>query len=375
MSALALLRAAAADPEAAARAHKAAGGRVIAFLCDNVPSELIAAAGAFPLRLHGRPAMRTRAAERLIDTLYPPDVTQRPPFVASMLDMLIDRVVDFVDAVIVPHNRNAVQAIHRELNDAAAEHGIGVPRTWYLDKAWSPDAAGRAYDRAAILGLHERLEAFAGRAIPDADLAAAIVDGNAARAMVGRISALRGAEIQGSDALQLIAAFWALPHARFAELAAAALGELAPPPPGPRLYLGGSPQDHTGLYTLVERLGATIVTEDHCWGVRAADGMLPADVAPLDAIAARFQDFPACSIRFPLQRTIDANLARARAARVDAAIFAVADRDSTQAWETPEQVAAFRGAGIPTLHLRRQPYEPDGAATDLIGAFLQGLPR
>lgn len=369
------LRAAAADPEAAARAHKDAGGRVIAFLCDNVPLELISAAGIMPLRIHGRPATRSGSSEKIVDRLYPPDVTQRPAFVASMLDIILDGVVDVADAIIVPHNRNAVQAMHRELRDAAAADGVPVPDTWYLDKAWSPGEPARAYDAAAVAGLRDRIVALTGKNITDDALRVAIDTTNAARDLVRRASELRGATLSGSDAHTIIAAFWSLPAERFIELAEAALAAMDARASGPRIYLGGSPQDHTGLYDIVERAGATIVAEDHCWGARAADGVLRTDISPIEAIMERFHAFPACSIRFPLQRTIDANLARAQAARADAAIFAVADRDTVQAWETPEQVSAFAAAGIPTLHLRRQGYVPDDAAEEAIARFVEGILR
>lgn len=373
MSAIDALRAAAAEPEAAARRHKAEGGRVIAFLCDNVPRELIAAAGVMPLRIHGRPALRTGSAERVVDRLYPPDVTQRPAFVASMLDMIIDGVAGIADAIVIPHNRNAVQAMHRELRDAAAADGLPIPDTWYLDKAWTPGEASRAYDASALTGLRDRLEAHTGRPIGLDSLEREVALSNAARVLIGRAQGLRGEGLCGPDALAISAAFWALPTEQFVRLAEDALAQVQPVAPRPRIYLGGSPQDHAGLYELVEAAGATVVAEDHCWGARAADGVLRTDVDPLTAMAERFHDFPACSIRFPLQRTIDANLARAQAARVDAAIFAVADRDTVQAWETPEQIAAFGNAGIPVLHLRRQPYTPGAETAQAVRSFIEEM--
>ncbi len=354
---VAALAAAYREPEAYARARKDAGERIIAHLCDNVPTELIAAAGAFPLRVHGRPSRHSGASARLIDPLYPPDVTQRPDFVGSMIDTLLDGRYDFADAVVVPHNRNAIQAIHRELGDARAERGISTPPTWYLDKAWSPFEEAARYNRAAIIGLRDRLGAFVGRPIDDAALAAAIADANRARDAVAAIIACRLDGLAGSVALQLIGAFWSLPARDYAALVDAALAEPSPRQSGPRLYLGGSPVDEPELYAIVESLGANIVTEDHCWGARAADGRLPTDIAPIEAIAQRFHSFPACSIRFPFERVITANLDRAQAARVDGAIFYVAARDTTQGWETPEQLKAFAAAGIPTLHLRSQPYD------------------
>ncbi|OYY92097.1 MAG: hypothetical protein B7Y45_01025 [Sphingomonas sp. 28-66-16] len=371
------LRAAWRDPEAAARAHRGAGGRVVAFLCDNVPTELISAAGAFPLRVHGRPNRLSGARTRLVDTLYPPDVTQRPDFVGSMLDALLDGRYDIADAVIVPHNRNAVQAIHRELADARAEYGVAVPTTWYLDKAWSPFEEARAYNRQALIDLRARLESMAGAAIDDASLEQAVNDAERARDGLAAIAGVRNANVLcGSIALEMMGAYWSLPASAYARLAVAAVDEI-PRVPRQRLrvYLGGSPVDHPAFYAQVEKLGGNIVAEDHCWGERAADARLSDAMAPFDALAERFHATPACSIRFPLAATIAANRDRALRSQVDAAIFRVEARDAVQAWETPEQVSAFEAAGIPTLHLRMQPYGDESAADECIAAFFSGLAR
>ena len=47
----------------AARAWKAAGGKVVGYLCDNVPEELIMAAGFLPYRLSGDPRVGADALD------------------------------------------------------------------------------------------------------------------------------------------------------------------------------------------------------------------------------------------------------------------------------------------------------------------------
>jgi len=77
-----------ADPLRAAQAWKATGGKVVGYLEDNVPDELIAAAGFFPLRIKGSPDTDTGLVDDRVDRLYPPDVTVRPPYVTAMLARL-----------------------------------------------------------------------------------------------------------------------------------------------------------------------------------------------------------------------------------------------------------------------------------------------
>jgi len=377
-SALDTLRAHYRDRIAAARAHHEAGGKVIAYLCDNVPVELIEAAGAFPLRVHGGPEVDRAPVRRHVDSLYPPDVTQRPDFVGAMLGRLLGGGLEFVDAVIVPHNRNAVQAIHRQLHDAQREHGLALPPTLYLDKAWSPHDEARAYNRRSIELLIDALGAITGTIPAGAALADAIAAHEERRRLIGRLVAARAARpgrIAGSLAIELIGASWAMPAATFNPLAAAALDalETAPPIKGPRLYLGGSPHDHPALYRLVEELGANVVAEDHCWGNRAADLPLGGDADPIAAIARRFDDFPACSIRLPLARGRDEMVRRALMAEADGALLYVMAGDTTQAWETPGEAEALRAAGVRVRHLRRQPYVADEAARAAIGAFIEEL--
>jgi len=378
-SAIDALRGHYADRTAAARAHKANGGRVIAYLCDNVPVELIEAADIFPLRIHGGSDVSLRPAQRLVDTLYPPDVTQRPDFVGAMLGRLLGGEYDFADAVIVPHNRNAVQAIYRELHDAALEHELQLPEVWYLDRAWSAGVDARAYNHASIGDLRQKLEQLTGSAISDAAIGTSIAAHNQRRRLVARLASARAERgLPGSLAIDLIGATWSLAAKMANPLLAMALDALDTRFvfEGRRLYLGGSPQDHPALYRLVERLGATIVAEDHCWGNRAAD--LPIDETDdtMGALADRFHRFPACSILFPIAEKRASVLARAQAARVDGAIFFVAAGDTTQAWETPGEVATLRDAGIPTLHLRRQPYAADSSALeDTLRAFIADLGR
>ena len=89
-----------ADRHAAAEAWKQAGGKVVGYLCDNVPDELITAAGFFPLRVSGAPGLGSERVRRKIDRLFPPDVPVRPAFVTAMLERLLSGAYDLLDYLI-----------------------------------------------------------------------------------------------------------------------------------------------------------------------------------------------------------------------------------------------------------------------------------
>ena len=367
-----------ADRFAAARAWKAGGGQVVGYLCDNVPDELISAAGFFPLRVSGAPDVGGERVRRQVDRLYTPDVTTRPAFATAILEQLLSGAYDLLDYLIVPHNRDAIQAIFRHLKDAhRADPALRLPVLHYLDKAWAPGAASEAYNRTAIAGLRATLESWAGRPVRDDALRDAIAVANENRRLLSRVAELRAARpprLSGVEALQVIGASMVMPKADHNVLLRRLLASERPARQGPRLFVGGSPLDHTRVYEAIESCGATVVAEDHCWGNRAFELPVDPDADPLDALAARFHRRPACSIQFPIAEGRIACRARAAAANVDAAIFYVMADDWSQVWETPGQVKALETVGIPTLVLLRQSYElPDPEPLKAeVSAFLAG---
>lgn len=351
------------DRPAAARMWKQQGGTVVGYLCDNVPTELILAAGCMPYRLSGSPDADLVIVRDRIDALYQSDPIGRPDFASSVLSQILNGELDFIDYLIIPHNRHAIQAMYRELIEASEEWpGLKLPTLHYMDKAWSLHSEPDGFNRIAVEGLRSALEAWTGRPIPDAAIEQAINAAEETRALLRDISAKRvqrPASIAGTAALWAYGASNWLAPAQF-KLAAQAMlddAEQAPTREGLRLFVGGSPLDHDRLYALIEELGATVVAEDHCWGARLGDAYDLPDGPPLGRLAARFHNAPACSIRFTYEATVQASVDRAIAADCDAAIYYVIKGDAAQSWETPDEVAALRARGVPTLHLSEQRYD------------------
>ena len=363
-------------PDRAARAWKANGGKVVGYLCDNVPDELIDAAGFLPVRVSGAPATSLDPVRRYVDGLFQP--TRRIGFAESMLSRLLDGTYEYLDYLIVPHNRHAIQAIYQELLRArGAFPELKLPELYPLDRSWLPFYASEVFNRDRLLDLHRTLETWSDRTISDESLSEAISARNEHRILLARVAALRTADpprLSGVDALHVFGSSTTMPRAAHAELLRALLAEAdtLPARTGPRVFVGGSPHDNPTFYEIVESCGATVVAEDHCWGSRAADWTIRTDLPPLQALAARFHQQPACSIAFPMHVTVERCVRRAALAQVDAAIFFVLEHETAQVWESPDEIAALAERGIPSLHLSEQPYrmaEPDGLRAR-ISAFL-----
>lgn len=382
------LRAAYADRTSAARSWRAAGGAVVGYLCDVVPDELIAAAGMLPYRISGDPELDDDLVDARIGVFRTPFSSrpQRVGFTTSILQSVLRGDLDFVDHLVVPHTRSAVQSIYRELELAREdENGTRIPDLYYLDKAYTDDEHTDAFDRGEVRAFTAAVESWAGSVITPSALAAAIVERNRLRRVLGRVSAARRADpptVRGSDAVRAFALAGAMPAGDAADLISAWLDEADPLPgtTGPRVFLAGSPQDHPGVYELIESSGATVVADDHCWGDRCADGVLTAEVDPgadtlSNAVADRFHAAPACSVQFPLADAVVRFSARVRAARCDAVVFWVLEGDDLQLWETPDQITAVERLGLPVLHLPGRPYQgrPNAATLERVQEFLSGV--
>jgi benzoyl-CoA reductase/2-hydroxyglutaryl-CoA dehydratase subunit BcrC/BadD/HgdB len=232
------------------------------------------------------------------------------------------------------------------------------------------------------LGLADALADLTGSPLAPTAIAEASEQVQRARDLLARLTVARlarPARLTGTVALHAYAAFTVLPPDEFAELAAELLAQVEQMPErtGPRLFVGGSPFDHDRFYRLVERSGATIVAEDHCWGARTCDRVALAHGAdPLERIAERYHLMPACSIRFPLASSRAATVTRALAADADGAIFVTFERDAVQAWETPGEVEQLRASGMKVLQLSDQAYACDGdGLAEEVDAFLASLNR
>ena len=158
MSSLAGFNAYETERLAAALRWKQAGGRIVGYLCDNVPVELIEAAGFLPLRVQGGGRGGVERVRAAIDTLFPPDVTTRPVFVDALLERLLDGTYSMLDYLVIPHNRHAIQSMYRELNTARAEDpSLRLPELFLLDKAWCPTGDAAAFDYDSVLPAGQRL--------------------------------------------------------------------------------------------------------------------------------------------------------------------------------------------------------------------------
>lgn len=363
------------------REFSESGGKVVGYLCDNLPEELLIAADILPIRVRGTGSLDLPLVKQFLDPKRNSRVIS-PQFVPPLAEALMGETGDYMDRVIIPHTRKAVQELNILIDKLRKGNPeLNVPEVWFLDRAYGPDSAASRFNRNQLALFRRQVEEWTGQPLSDDKIAAAIALTNEARALLREFNAWRqqpGSPVSGADAVAIMGCSMIMPKARFVELLRDVLTskpDLPTQDGRKRLFVGGSPFDHAGAYAALEKHGAVVVAEDHCWGARCGDFAVREDGDPFEMLAVRYHEKPACSIALPLERTVKLSTDRALASGADGAVFLVQPGDQLQLWETPDEIAVLEKAGMPVLHLHAFPYsgECNAETEEKIANFVASL--
>jgi len=339
----------------AAKEWKERGGKVAGYFCNNVPEEMIIAAGFFPFRISGDPWGGTEVADRYTEPFYQPDVR-------SMLNMLLSGRYDFLDFLIIPYSRDAILALYYHLGKVQQiDPALKLPELYLFDIPRTRFWMSGLYMRDRVRELKRKLEEWSGKEISNKSLSRAIAIGNENKMLLKKVAALRAAEpprISGREALQIIGSSMFIlkeEHNKLLRQFLEGAGEL-PAKDGVRLFVEGSPIDNLQFYELVESCNATIVGEDNCWGNRYSDDPIDLSLDPLEAIAERYHLKSPCPRMHFMDKRVDYCLRSAVEAKAQGVLFFFLEWDNAPAWEYSDQKKALEENGILTLCFEMQKY-------------------
>jgi benzoyl-CoA reductase/2-hydroxyglutaryl-CoA dehydratase subunit BcrC/BadD/HgdB len=347
----------------AAREWKAKGGKVVGYISDDVPDEMVLAAGFFPFRMSGDPASGTEEADKYTEYFLDPSVR-------SILNMLLTGKYDFLDYIVIPHHSDATVKLYHQLwwihrvNPA-----IIFPPVYLFDVLHTPFLTSALYVRDRLFDLKKQLEEWSGKEISTEALSRAIATGNKNKALLQKVAELRIAtkpRISGLEALQIIGTSAFMLKEEHNKLLTQFLdgAHTLPERDGARLFIEGSDLDNLQFYELVESCNAVIVAENSNWGNRYFDDPVDESVDPMEALADRYHARPS---RLRTQSSVQrVHYCVQNAVRVNAqgAIFYLLEWDPALAWDQPDQKKALDEKSIPSLCCSDQKYflsNPDRA--------------
>ncbi len=347
--------------DSAAREWKAKGGKVVGYISDDVPVEMILAAGFFPFRMSGDPTGGTEEADKYSETFLDPSVR-------SILNRLLTGKYAFLDFMIIPHHSDAVLKLYHQLwwihrvNPA-----ITFPPVCLFDVLHTPYLTSALFVRERLADLKKQLEAWSDRKISNDALSHAIAVCNENRALLSKVAALRTAgkpRLSGVEALQIIGTSAFIRKEEHNKLLARFL-DGAPQLPereGARIVVEGSDLDHLQFYELVESCGAVIVAEDSTWGNRYFDDPVDESTDPMEALADRYHARPSRLRTQSSDQRVNSCVRQAVEAKAEGVIFYLFEWDPVPAWDQPDQKKALEEKNIPSLCFSDQKYalsDPD----------------
>ena len=344
------------QPGKAAKEYKARGGKVVGYLCDNVPTEFISAAGLFPIRLKGDYKLNTKVPE-----VYSFD-PHREEFTNSVIYGFFNNQYEYLDYLIIPHARDSVVDILPILKNAKLVNpSLNIPEMYFMDNLHTVTCAAEDYNRERWLELKKKLEEWSGKKISKSALKKAIAVENENKELLRKMAALRSAEsprISGVEALQIIGSSMFMPKEEHNRLLKEYLKESdkLKIKSGARLFFEGSPMDNLEFYQIVESCGAVIVGEDNCWGNRYMDVSINTEMDPLEAIMYRYHCKSPCPRMYPIDRRIEYFVSKVIETKAQGAIFNGIKYDEVMAWEIPSMREKLNALKLPSVHYKGQPY-------------------
>jgi benzoyl-CoA reductase/2-hydroxyglutaryl-CoA dehydratase subunit BcrC/BadD/HgdB len=357
---LQLLEDALSQPLAVAR-QAASRMPVVGAAGADIPFELIAASGAFPVALPLFAEVPTPLADRYLESSF-------SPAARSIAQQWLTGAFDFLDAVVFPRSNDSLQRLYYYLCELRRRGQAQGPRPLLYDTAKIHRATSLKHSESTSQRLAKELNC------EERQLPAAIGARNRRRALLRRLLDQRRSVLSapGGQLAERIAR-----AADFCEAASfdAALEHWLTLPAhewrGARVLLAGSAPPDDRLHFAVEAAGGRIVDEygDHSIDRLGED--IVAGEHPLSAIAHHYAQTQFGPRSFENRAAMI--LERASRSRIDAVILWLIEEDESLVWHVPAIKHALGTRGIPLLSLTRRQWSAKDGVLEEIQAFTRQL--
>jgi bzd-type benzoyl-CoA reductase N subunit len=276
---------------------KKKGGKVIGYICPNVPEEIIMAAGALPYRLRPRESKDTSEGDRYTTYLC-------CTFCRHLADEGVKGKFDFLDGFV---GTNACDQIRRSsdffrvVTFKDGKNGKNYFKDYIATPRLPLEDFSHKYYREELDRMRSGLEKFFQVKITDEKLKEAITVTNESRRLLHKLYDLRKAEkppITGAEALYVTVAYTCMPkdifNAKLKELIKALDGRVAVPKYKRRFFLYGSELDDPEWIKVIEDAGGLVVADGLCYGAKLFWDLIDEKKKPMDALTDRYLERWSC---------------------------------------------------------------------------------
>lgn len=343
------------------------GGKVIGWLCTYSPVEIMYAAGMLPVRILG-----THEVQDVTDRYLFPTVC---PFSRDALAQGLKGRYDYLDGLNMARTCSHVQGTFDNWKNY-----VPTPFIYYI---WFPCHLASSRAKPCLIGefvdFKQALEKFTGKPISEDDLDRSIELYNTNRKLMKQVYEFRKIDeppITGAEAMEMVVASQLMDVAEHNKLLEQLLEELPNRQlnrdTGLRLMMVGSQMDDIVFVRMLEELGCTVVSDEHCTGSRYFwDEVIPAEDR-LAAIADRYiERWPCPAVTSEFAHRANRILKHAQDWNVQGVLLYRQKWCDPHEFDIPTLESMFKEHDIPTVALEFDTTIPFGQFRTRIEAFLE----
>jgi predicted CoA-substrate-specific enzyme activase len=350
----------------------------IGYICSYMPVEILNASGADHVRLFKAGDTETVARGEILTKSIFCDLTKSclgafqtgDPLYSSVDKVYLFNTCDFI--------KRTAEAINEFFK----------PTEIFLLPHDSKKENSRRFFKQEIINLKEDAEQLTGKHITDKGLREQVALYNKLRILIKKISELRkrnNPPLTGKDFLEIVKGFYYLPPEEALVIYQELYDRLAAMPdnnngtPKLRIMVSGAiiaDGDDKLLDIIENELGARVVVEDHCTGVKPFYSIVDENQDPYQALADGYLDQAPCARMNSLENILEFSGNMAKEYHVDAVIYSYLKFCSCYGLAKKSFVQHFQSLGIPVLEISSDYSQSDlGQIKTRVEAFIEVITR
>lgn len=350
------------------------GVKKVGYLCAYTPVELFNAAEVSHVRLFKSGNTNEVASGELITQSVFCDFTKGCLGAFREGDPLSNSL----DKVYTFYTCDSMKKVAEAINEYFVPTGI------FLLPRVRDRQASRDYFRTELLNLKADLEKLTGKSIPESKVREQVALYNQIKGLIRKISELRqrpNPPLTGADFLDLVKGFYYLPAEELLSQYQAIYDQLAAVPVSNertiRLMMAGgivADGDRRVLDIIEKEIGARIVVEDHCTGLKPFYHPTEENEDPFKALADGYLDQAPCARMKTLEDRVQFSGQLAQEYNVDGVIYYYLKFCPCYGLTKNEFFRHFQQLGIPVLEIPSDYSESDeGQLKTRVEAFIEVL--
>ncbi|MHB1418748.1 MAG: 2-hydroxyacyl-CoA dehydratase subunit D, partial [Bacillota bacterium] len=357
----------------AVAAWRGQGKPVFGYMCNNVPEEILAAAGVLPVKLLGAPINIAEANQY--------HSTFMCHYGRSILELALNGDYEALGGLVYAFGCDGGCNISQVLMETVP---VSYYRFIYLPHNDQGDAALKFYLHE-LEAVYHSLEDYLGLRFGEQELRKEIKIFNKNRDLLRQIYELRGGNpvpaLTGVEVAEILEYNVSVPREEGNELLTEIIGEsssrqLNEYSSRPRLLVAGTILPDTELYQMVEDAGGIVVGDSLCQGSRYFWDPVNEQLPPLEALAVRMLSRIPCSCvswEKVAERQIDHLVFQAERYRAHGVIFAVQKWCDPMQMDRPFMIEQLQQKGIPVLSIEVERTAGGSQFRNRLEAFMEML--